>query len=119
MKKNIPQSTVLVITLGFILIFLWFKQEWAIYTALIIGIIGAVSEWAAIKIEWLWFMLAHVLSKIIPTVLLTAIFYLFLFPISLFSKLFTKDPLLLKNTNRTTFKDVAKIDIKKSMEKTW
>jgi len=119
MKKDSSQSTLLVITLGFIVVFLMFKQEWAIYTALMIGIIGAASEWAAIKIEWLWFKLAHILSKIIPTMLLTAIFYLFLFPISLFSKLSTKDPLLLKNNNRTTFKDIAKIDIKKSMEKTW
>ena len=119
MKKDTSQSTILTITLGFIVVFLIFKQEWAIYTALIIGIIGTASKWTAIKIEWLWFKLAHVLSKIAPTILLTAIFYLFLFPISLFSKLFTKDPLLLKNTNRTTFKDVAKIDIKNSMEKTW
>lgn len=119
MKKDTSQSTLLVITLGFIVVFLLLKQEWAIYTALTIGIVGAASKWAATKIEWLWFKLAHVLSKIIPTVLMTAIFYLFLFPISLFSKLFTKDPLLLKNNNRSTFTEATKIDIKKSMEKTW
>lgn len=119
MKKDTSKSTILVITLGFIVVFLLLKQEFAIYTALTIGIVGAASEWAADKIEWLWFKLAHVLSKIIPTILLIAVFYLFLFPISLFSKLFTKDPLLLKNNNRTTFKDVPKIDIMKSMEKTW
>lgn len=119
MKKDTSQSTLLVITLGFIVVFLMFKQEWAIYTALIIGVIGVAFEWTAIKIEWFWFKLAQILSKIIPAVLLTAIFYLFLFPVSLFSKLFTKDPLLLKNTNRSTFIDVANLDIKKSMEKTW
>jgi ATP-dependent Zn protease len=119
MKKDTSQSTLLIITLGFIVVFLLLKQEWAIYTALSIGIIGTASKWAAAKIELLWFKLAHVLSKIVPTILLTTIFYLFLFPLSVFSKLFTKDPLLLKNSNRSTFRDVAKIDIKKSMEKTW
>jgi hypothetical protein len=119
MKKDTSKSTILVITVGFVIIFLLLKQQWAIYAALTIGLIGILSDWAAIKIEWLWFKLAHVLSKIVPTILLTAIFYLFLFPISLFSKLFTSDPLLLKNNHRTTFKDVIKNDIKKSMEKTW
>jgi ATP-dependent Zn protease len=119
MKKDTSKSTILVITLGFIVVFLLLKQQWAIYTALIIGIIGASSEWAAVKIEWLWFKLAHILSTIIPTILLTVIFYLFLFPTSLFSKLFTKDPLLLKNSNRTTFKEVTKTDTNKNMEKTW
>jgi ABC-type phosphate transport system permease subunit len=119
MKKDTSKSTILVITLGFIVIFLLLDQSWAIYTALGIGILGAASDWAASKIEWLWFKLAHVLSKIVPTILLTAIFYLFLFPISLFSKLFTNDPLLLKNNNKSTFKEAAKFDIKESMEKTW
>lgn len=119
MKKGTSESTILVITLGFVIVFLLFNQKWAIYTALIIGLIGALSNYAANKIEWLWFKLSLILSKIIPTVLLAAIFYLFLFPISLISKIFTKDPLLLNNNYRSTFKDVKKIDIKKSMEKTW
>ena len=102
MKKDTSKSTILIITLGFVIISLMFNQKWAIYTALIIGILGAASDWAAIKIEWLWFKLAHILGKIVPTILLTAIFYLILFPVSLFSKLFTNDPLLLKNNYTTT-----------------
>jgi len=119
MKTDTSKSTVLVITVGFIALYLFLSQEWAIYAALIIGFIGALSSWMSIKIEWLWFKLAYVLSKIVPTVLLTAIFYLFLFPLSLISRLYTKDPLILKNIKNTTFIDVAKIDVKKSMEKTW
>jgi hypothetical protein len=119
MKTDTSKSTILVITLGFLILFLLFKQQWAIYTALIIGLTGTLSNWAAYKIELLWFKLSHVLSKIIPSILLATIFYLFLFPISLISKLFTKDPLLIKNNYNSTFKDVLKIEIKKSMEKTW
>lgn len=119
MKKDTSKATILVITLGFLVVYVILKQQWALYTALSIGIVGAASNWAAVKIEWLWFKLSHVLSKIVPTILLAAIFYLFLFPISLFSKLFTKDPLLLKNSLQSTFRNVATVDIKKSMEKTW
>lgn len=119
MKKDTSQGTLLVITLGFIMLFLWLKQEWALYTALAVGIIGVASPWVASRIEWLWFRLAFMLNKIIPTILLTAIFYLILFPLSLVSKLFTKDPLLLKNNGKTTFRDVAKTDVRESMEKTW
>ncbi len=119
MKKDTSKSTILIITIGFTVIFILLKQQWAIYTALIIGVIGLLSDWAALKIEWLWFKLAFVLSKIVPTILLTIIFYVFLFPIAVLSKLFTNDPLLLKNNINTTFKESDKMDIKKNMEKTW
>lgn len=119
MKKDTSKSTILVICIGFIIIFLLLKQQWAIYTALAIGILGALSDKVAVKIEMLWFMIANILSKIVPTILLTTIFYLILFPLALFSRLFTSDPLLLKNNYKTTFKEPEKIDTKKSMEKTW
>lgn len=119
MKNNTTDKTILVITLGFIIVHLLLEQAWAIYVAVSIGLLGVSSSWLATKIESFWFKLADLLSKIVPTILLTLIFYLFLFPISLISKLFTNDPLLLKNSSKTTFKDVSKVDIKTSMEKTW
>ncbi|MDB5120080.1 MAG: rane protein [Sphingobacteriales bacterium] len=119
MKKDTSKSTILIISLGFVIIFLVFNQKWAIYTALIIGLIGAFSDWAADKIEWLWFKLSLILSKIIPTILLAIVFYIFLFPFSLISKFFTNDPLLLRNNYNSTFTDVMKNDVRKSMEKTW
>lgn len=119
MKKDTSAKTILVITLGFLGLYLIFEQDWMMYTALIVGVLGAVSDRAAVKIEWLWFRLAHILSHIIPPLLLTAVFYLFLFPVALVSRWFTKDPLLLHNKYSSTFTDVAEVDIKKSMEKTW
>jgi len=47
------------------------------------------------------------------------VFFLFLFPISLFSKLFTKDPLMLSNKYDSYFIDVNKEMNTKDFEKTW
>ena len=119
MKKDSAKSTLLVITLGFLLIHLLFEQQWAIYVSLVVGILGAASDWAAGKIEWVWFQLGNVLSKIFPTILLPAIFYLVLSPLAMLSKLFTKDPLQLKNNSTSTFHEAQGGDVRKSMEKTW
>ena len=63
--------------------------------------------------------LSQVLSYIIPSVLLGIVFYLFLFPISLISKLFTKDPLMLSNKYKTYFVTINKEIEKNSFEKIW
>ncbi|RPF79500.1 MAG: hypothetical protein CBC65_008415 [Rhodothermaceae bacterium TMED105] len=119
MGKGTPQTTVLVITIGFIILFLFYDMDWMIYTSVIVGTLGAFSEWVARKIEWFWFKLAHILSLIFPKILLTAIFFLLLVPIARLSKWFTKDPLSLKKKEDSTFVEVENIDIKQSMERTW
>lgn len=119
MKKDTSKSTILVISMGFIIIHLLFKVEWALFTALGFGMAGVISDTLSQKIEWAWMKLAHVLSKIIPTILLAAVFFLVLFPISLISKLFTKDPLMLSPKYKSYFVDINKTIDKKSMENIW
>jgi hypothetical protein len=61
-----------------------------------------------------------VLSLIIPNILLSAIFFFILFPLSVLSKIFgEKDPLHLKNSSGSLFKDKNKIFDKKSFEHPW
>lgn len=118
--KTEPVKTCLTIAVGFIVVFLVTKAQWAIYTALIIGGIGVLSDYLSQKIDFLWMKLTWVLSLIVPNILLGAIFYLFLFPISVLSKIFGKsDPLLLKNSNNSTFTTENKEFSKASFEKPW
>ena len=118
--KSDPVKTVLVITVGMLVVFMFTKWQWAIYVSLIVGILGILSETVAQKIEWVWMKLTWILSLIIPNILLTFVFYLFLTPIALISRLFgEKDQLGLKNNKSSMFKTSNKNFEPQSFEKTW
>lgn len=105
--------------MGFLIIYLLFAWQWAVIVSLVVGLTGVFSSALSKKIEWAWMKLSLILSYIVPSIILGIIFYLFLFPLSLLSKLFTKDPLMLSNKYSTYFVNVEKAFEKSSMEKSW
>jgi len=118
--KSDPIRTVLTISMGFLLLFIITKLNWTLKVSAIIGFVGLVSHKMASGIEWLWMKLSLILSFIVPNVLLTLLFFLFLFPISLLSKIFReKDLLFIKNPLGTTFIKANKSFSKESFEKPW
>ncbi len=89
-------------------------------TSFIVGALGLVSGYLAKKIDFLWMKLAWLLSLIVPNILLSVIFYLFLTPIAFLSRAFgDKNPLSLKNTKDSLFKESNKEFDKASFEKPW
>ena len=115
-----PSKTILTIVVGFLFIYLTSEWKPSLYIALFVGILGLSSDYLATKIERLWMQLAGVLSKIIPNVLMTFIFYFLLFPIALVARLLgEKDPLHLKNNSSSLFKDTNKEFEKETFEKIW
>lgn len=119
MKKDQSKTTVLVICMGFLLIYLKFHWKWSIITSLIVGIIGIVSPFLSRLIDKWWMKLAEVLGRIFPNILLTIVFFVFLLPVALASRLFSKDPLMLRNNQKSYFIDVNKSMDKKSFENIW
>lgn len=118
--KSEPTKTVLTIAVGLIVVYLITKLNWVLDISLVIGLIGIFSTYLSKKIDFLWMKLTWVLSKIIPNILLGIIFYLFLFPISILSKLFIrKDILGLKDRTNSTFKTSNKGFDMTSFEKPW
>lgn len=110
----------LTISTGFLVIFIITKSNWALLIALGIGLIGLFSTFLSRQIEFLWNKLAWLLSLIVPNILLSVIFYLFLFPIALLSKLFGKnDSFKLKNNADSVFISSNKEFNKNSFEKPW
>jgi saxitoxin biosynthesis operon SxtJ-like protein len=119
-KKIEPFKTVLVITVGFLVVYLITKSHWSLYISLAVGILGLLSNYLAIKIEFLWMKLTWVLGLIVPNILLTIFFYVFLTPIAFLSRLIgEKNQLSLKNINSTLFKERNKTFDKQSFEKPW
>jgi Saxitoxin biosynthesis operon protein SxtJ len=119
MKPDTSKSTVLVICMGFLVLFLVFGWKWALYTSLGIGVLAIASTFLSQKIEWLWMKLSVVLGFIVPNILLSILFFVFLLPIALLSRLVHKDPLKLSGKYKSYFVDVNKQMDKAAFEKTW
>lgn len=119
MKKDTSKSTVLVICIGFLALFMIFDWQWALITSLVVGLAAIISGALARLIEKGWMGLAKILSYIIPSILLAVVFYLVLFPLSLVSKLFTKDPLMLSKKYDSYFVKVDNEVDRESLEKIW
>ncbi|MCL6260774.1 hypothetical protein M3O96_16855 [Aquiflexum sp. TKW24L] len=118
-NKKDSSGTILVIVLGFTLLYLVFDSVWLLYFAFGIGVLAVASTKIGLQIEKFWFGLAKILGHIIPTVLMAIIFYLFLFPIALVSRMFSNDPLLLSNKYNSFFKTVNRKFVKGDFEKIW
>ena len=117
--KSNPQSSILGIITGLILLYLILSWEWTVVLSLVLAIIGISSDFLSLKIEKAWFSLSLLLSYIVPPIILGVIFYLFLFPVSMISKIFTKDPLMLSNKYKSYFKDVSRKFDKQDFENIW
>ena len=119
-KTDTSKSTILVICMGFLVIFLLFKGKWALYTSLGVGAISLASSYISQKIEWGWMKLSELLGYVVPNILLSVVFFLFLYPISLISRLSRKDSLMLSKKYNSYFIDMNNKEMdKKSFEKTW
>jgi hypothetical protein len=102
--------------LGFMLVYWLTEAKLWLGISAIVGLAGAFSNTLAEKIDWFWMKLAWLLGLIIPNILLGLVFYLFLTPLGILSRL-GKDPLSLKNTQKSLFKETNKQFSKPSFEK--
>ena len=130
MKSN-PAKTVLTISMGLALIYLYnqvkstehywqSKINWLLAAAIIIGVIGVFSETMSRWMEIVWMKLAYILSLIVPNIILGIVFFLFLLPLSLLSRLFRKeDALVLKNNISSVYKTKNKEYDKAHFENMW
>ncbi len=90
------QQTCLVIMTGLLVLWFIYSVKWLVTAAVVIGLIGAFVPIAAKGINWAWYKLAEGMGWVMSKVLLSVVFYLFLFPIALIARLFSKDTLQLK-----------------------
>ena len=119
-KKTSSGLTMLTITVGLLLLYILTRYTILLYSSFIIGCIGVFSPYLSIKIDFIWMKLAVLLSKFIPNILLILVFYFFLFPLALMSKLFAKQkPLWIKNDRATTFQDLSEEFDVNFLKKPW
>ena len=113
-------KTILVIVTG-LLIIAWIADlQWLNYVAAGIGLVSVFFPAAARGIEWAWFKLALALGYVNSRILLSIIYFVFLLPIAWVSRLFTRDPLALRNRKTSSlFFDRNHLYTRKDLENIW
>jgi hypothetical protein len=100
MKRQTNLETCLVIVTGLLIIFLFKDWRPVLVAAIIIGLVGVFLNKQASWITWLWNKIGDFIGKVVPKVLLAVVFYVFLIPLSVLSRIFRKDRLGLKKRSR-------------------
>ncbi len=103
MKKEKTLEAMLVITTGMLLIYLIKQQSVFLYLAIAFGLTGIFFRPLALIIATIWYKLGDWLGFIVSKIVLTLVFFFFLFPIALLYRLFNKDPLRLKKPRQSNW----------------
>jgi hypothetical protein len=114
------KETVLVITVGCIILHLVFKNRVFLYCAVVIGLAGVLSFYLSEKIDWVWGKLSFIMGEITNRILLTIIFLLVVTPVGLIRRFRKKNSLTYFDKNATSnFSSRDHTFNKKDLENTW
>jgi polyferredoxin len=124
MKREKNLETMLVITVGMLVLYYFFRTKtWSNYlliTSLVIGLIGVFSDFLSEKVAWVWGKIAHIMGTFNSYVLLSIIFFVFLTPVAFLFKLTRKDSLKLKaQKNGTVYEERNHLYVAKDVENVW
>lgn len=100
-------ETTLTLCIALVVLFFFTKKQHAYYLTLcvILGLIGMFSKFLTSKISWAWLKLGELMGAVMSKVILTIVFFIFLFPIALLARIFSKNNnnLQLKKTEDNTY----------------
>jgi len=116
-KSSQDYKTILVIALGFLCLSYSFKNDWLLLVAFSIGSVSVLSNKVTALIVWSWFKLSELLGYIVPNLILGMVYYLFLTPIALFSRIQNKKK--TPSVISSNFQDVNKSYSDKDLLNTW
>jgi len=122
MEKYKQLESVLVIVLGFLVLYLVFEKPVFLWISLGIGFLSLFSDFALAKITWLWYKLAEGLGYVNSRVLLFIVFFVILVPVAFLARLISGNKLLLKKHEKgeeSYFEEVNSPYTKEGMEEMW
>ncbi len=123
-QKHLETILVLVLALG---VFYWFSHEkkpelgkYLLLAALVLGLIGLFIPMLADKIHLGWMKLAHVMGWVMSKVILTVVFFVFLFPMAMIVKAMGKSSIKMKSGgSKSYYKERNFLYDKDSLEHVW
>ena len=110
---------------GFLIVFLilekrgWEHARYILIGVTILGVLFLLSNTLGSFIVKWWFKLAEGMGWVMSRVILSSIFFLFLFPIALLSRISAKNPLGLKKEKGSAFAERNHTYTKKDLENIW
>ncbi len=119
MKKEKTVEAILVIVVGFLLIFFLKDQKVFLYISFIIGLVGIFIKPLAVLIAKGWYKLGDILGFVVSKVVLALLFFLLVTPVALLHNLFNKDTLRLKKSDRSFWSDRNHLFVSNDFEKIW
>lgn len=119
MDKSEKLKAQLVIVTGLVILYFIFKSPYLLYAAGLAGIIFLTVTAIGNLVIKGWFKLAEILGWINSRIFLSIVFYLFLFPMATFKKVFSKNPLQLKNDADTLYETRNHKYSKEDLENVW
>ena len=86
-------ETILTLCVALVVLFFVTKKQHAYYLTLsvLLGLIGMFSVYLTSKISWAWLKLGEGMGFVMSKVILTIVFYGFLFPIAMLSRVFSNN----------------------------
>jgi saxitoxin biosynthesis operon SxtJ-like protein len=116
-------ETILTICVALVVIFLISKQhhKYWLTISVLLGLVGMFSKYLTSKIAWAWMKLSEGMGAVTSKIILSAIFFTFLFPIAMLSRLFKNDSSLkLKKPAGNSFYFTRNHKFEaKDLENTW
>lgn len=101
--KSKIYETSLVLTTGFLVIYLLTENVTFLYVSIFFGLVGIFVKPLAYIITKIWFWLADILNLFFSKLVLGLLFYAVLLPLALIYKAAGNDKLRLKEANHTTW----------------
>ncbi len=103
MEREKSLETSLVLTSGFLLVYIITKIDLFVYLAFCFGIIGIFLKPVAKIIAVGWFKLADILNYFVSKFIFGTLYFVVLVPISILYRVFNKDSLKLKNPSKSVW----------------
>lgn len=118
--KEDNSKVILVIVTGFLVLSYIFKSIGVElrYVAVGIGVASFIPPLERL-IVWIWDKIAMVLGWINTKIILSVVFFIFLTPFGVLSRIFSKNNLKLKHDSKTTFVERNHTYTKKDIENIW
>lgn len=127
MEKNETSKVILVIITGLLVLAYIFEKDkssdiysnWFVISSASIAVLYLLFPIVGELIVKVWFKIGHVLGWINTRILLTLVFYLILFPISMIYRMFNKNSLQRKRSTESIFIERNHLYQKKDLENIW
>ncbi|MCP4310119.1 MAG: hypothetical protein GY790_02550 [Bacteroidetes bacterium] len=118
-ERSKYRETLLVIVLGFSLLYLILDREWMLYVALGTGIIGMLSMKLNQWIHQGWLFIGEKLGFVVNKLVMGALYVAILLPISMLARIFRKDVMHLKPSTKSGFHKRDHLYEPDDLENTW